>query len=372
MKRLASLAAFVAIAASWAAAQTAPAPPRKSAGPATAAAATPSYKDLKYPALRPIAIPALDPVTLPNGMRLYLVEDHDWPAIHGLALVRTGNLFDPADRVGLAALTGQAMRTGGGGARSIEQIDERLENLAGTVDCNIGETSGVVAFTALKENAGEVLSIFKDVMTGPAFRQDRIDRAKQLLRNTIAHRNDAPAAILRREFTNIVYGKDTPYGWPLEYAHIERITRGDLVNFHRRYFFPGNVMLAMWGDFDKAEMQARIEKLFADWTVEQAAVPPFPKVGGAPAPGTFLARISDPQQSWFAVGQLGGELRDKDYAALELMADILGGGENGRLYQRVGAKGDASNIRRDGGRNSTIRDCFRFPPAPRPSKRWRR
>ena len=305
-------------------------------------------------------------------MRLYLVEDHDWPAIHGLALVRTGNLFDPADRVGLAALTGQVMRTGGGGARSVEQIDERLENLGGTVDCSIGETSGVVAFTALKENADEVLSIFKDVMTAPAFRQDRIDRAKQLLRNSIAHRNDAPAAILRREFTNIVYGKDTPYGWPLEYAHLERVTRGDLGNFHRRYFFPRNVMLAVWGDFDKAQMQARIEKLFADWTVEQAAVPPFPKVGGAPAPGTFLARISDPQQSWFAMGQLGGELRDKDYAALELMADILGGARTAGCTSGSARRATHRTSRRDGGRNSTIRDCFRFPPAPRPSKRWRR
>ena len=60
------------------------------------AIALPSYKDLKYAPLPPLKIP--DPVTftLPNGMRVYLLEDHELPVISGSALIRTGNLFDPA------------------------------------------------------------------------------------------------------------------------------------------------------------------------------------------------------------------------------------------------------------------------------------
>src|SRR5579872_3459654 len=73
----------------------------------------PSYKDLKYPALRPIQTPKVDTFTLPNGMKLYLLEDHELPVVNGYALVRTGNLFDPPDRVGLATLTGSVMRSGG-------------------------------------------------------------------------------------------------------------------------------------------------------------------------------------------------------------------------------------------------------------------
>jgi len=52
-------------------------------------------------------------VTLPNGMKLYLLEDHELPVVRGLALVRTGNLFDPADKVGLATVTGETIRSGG-------------------------------------------------------------------------------------------------------------------------------------------------------------------------------------------------------------------------------------------------------------------
>src|SRR5262249_48996881 len=72
-----------------------------------------SYKDLKFPPLRKIEIPEVERVTLPNGMKLYLLEDRELPVISGLALVRTGNLFDPKDKIGLATMTGMVMRTGG-------------------------------------------------------------------------------------------------------------------------------------------------------------------------------------------------------------------------------------------------------------------
>src|SRR5262249_48354817 len=52
----------------------------------------PSYKNLAYPPLRPIQIPKVDTFTLSNGMKVYLLEDHELPTINGTALVRTGNL----------------------------------------------------------------------------------------------------------------------------------------------------------------------------------------------------------------------------------------------------------------------------------------
>jgi len=137
------------------------------------------------------------------------------------------------------------------------------------------------------------------------------------------------------EFTNTVYGKNTPYGWEEEYDTIDRVTRADLASFYRRYFFPANTMLAVWGDFSASEMKVRLEKLFADWTVEQPPVPAFPPVSAKPAVGTYLASKSDVTQTFFSMGQLGGLLKDKDYPALEIMADILGGGFQSRLFRRV-------------------------------------
>ncbi len=325
-----------------------PAPQRPAARPASA----PSYKDLRYPPLGAIAIPKVETFSLANGMKLYLLEDHELPVVNGLALVRTGNLFDPPDKVGLATITGMAMRTGGTRDRTGEQFDEQLENIAAGVESGIGETSGSVSFTALKENAAEVLGLFKDLLTAPEFRPEKITLAKTMVRSSIARRNDNPSGIRGREFTNIVYGRNTPYGWDEEYATVDRISRADLQSFHRRYFFPKNTLLAVWGDFDTVAMKAAIEKLFADWTVEQPPVPPFPPVVDPAARGTYLAVKKEVTQTFFAIGHLGGEFRDKDYPALVILSDILGGGFHSRLFRRVRTKmGDAYDISADWGGN---------------------
>ncbi|MBZ5617970.1 MAG: insulinase family protein [Acidobacteriia bacterium] len=318
--------------------------------PAAAKPSAPSYKDLKYPPLRPIQIPTVDTFTLPNGMKLYLLEDHELPIVNGTALVRTGNLYDPPDKIGLATLTGMVMRTGGTKSKTGEQLDEQLENLAASVESSIGESSGSVGFSALKENTGDVLAAFKDVVANPEFRQEKLDLAKSQLRSGISRRNDDAQGIAQREFTNTVYGKDTPYGWQDEYATIDRINRSDLQGFYKRYFFPANVMLAVRGDFNAAEMKAQIEKLFADWTVTGEPVPEFPKVGPAPPGGTYLAVKQEVTQTFFAIGQRGGVLKDKDYPALEIMGDILGGGFQSRLVERVRTKmGNAYDISADWG-----------------------
>ena len=54
----------------------------------------------------------------------------------------------------------------------------------------MGETSATVSFSALKETADTALQIFKDVLTDPGFRQDKIDLALSQARSGIARRND--------------------------------------------------------------------------------------------------------------------------------------------------------------------------------------
>ena len=320
--------------------------------PRTARPAVPSVKGLKFPPLGAIHIPDVATVTLPNGMKLFLLEDHELPVINGAARIRTGNLFDPPEKIGLATVTGIVMRTGGTAAKTGDQLDEELENIAASVESQIGETSASVGFSALKENTDEVLAAFHDVLTAPEFRQPRIDLAKSQLRSSIARRNDDAHGIAQREFGNLVYGKDTPYGWQIEYATLDNIQRQDLLDFYRRYYFPANVMLAVWGDFNTAEMQAKIEKLFAGWTATQPPIPAFPKVRERPAAGLYLAVKTDVAQTFFAMGHLGGDLRDKDYPALEVMSDILGGGFRSRLFQRVRTRmGDAYDIGASWGAN---------------------
>jgi zinc protease len=305
----------------------------------------PSYKQLKYPPLRPVTIPTPVQATLSNGMHVLLLEDHELPLVSGLALVRTGNLFDPTGKHGLSELMAEVMRSGGTKAKTGDQLDVELEDVAGSVESDMGESNASVSFSSLKESQDKVLGIFKNVLTQPEFRQNKLDLALDQSRSAIARRNDDAGSIPDRELASIVYGRDTPYGWQVEYADLDNIHRQDLIDFYHRYYFPKNITVAVYGDFNSAEMQSKLEKLFADWKVEQPPVPPFPAVTAKPAPGIYLAEKDDVTQTFFSIGELGGTFRDPDYAALQVAAHILGQGFSSRLVQEIRTRlGYAYNI----------------------------
>ncbi len=184
--------------------------------------ALPSYKDLKFAPLPPVKIPEPEIFTLPNGMQVYMLEYHELPLVHGTAIIRTGNLFDPPDKRGVADLTGSVLRSGGTKDKTGDQIDVELENIAASVESGIGESSGSLSFNCLTENTDEVMRVFHDLMTSPEFRQDKVDLAKTQMRSAISRRNDDAGGIGSREFTNIIYGRDTPFGWDINYEHINR------------------------------------------------------------------------------------------------------------------------------------------------------
>jgi predicted Zn-dependent peptidase len=298
----------------------------------------PTYKTLKYPPLPQVKIPEPAEFTLANGMRVLLLEDHELPLVRGVAMVRTGNVFDPPEKRGLSQVMADVMRAGGTKSKTGDQIDEELENIAGSVEGGMDETSASVSFSGLKETADQVLAVFKDVLTNPEFRQDKLDLSLTQYRSAIARRNDDAGDIPGRELSRILYGPDTPYGWQPEYEHLARIHREDLIAFYQRFYFPKNIMLAVYGDFTASVMRDKLEKLFADWNVEQPPAPPVPAVTTKSAPGVYFAPKDDVTQTFFSIGHLGGTLRDPDYPALEVAANILGEGFSSRLISQIRTK----------------------------------
>ncbi|HEY2844258.1 MAG TPA: pitrilysin family protein [Bryobacteraceae bacterium] len=298
----------------------------------------PTYNTLKYPPLPQVKIPEPAEFTLANGMRVLLLEDHELPLIRGLALIHSGNVFDPSDKRGLSQVMSDVLRSGGTKSKTGDQIDEELEDIAGSVEAGMDETSASMTFSGLKETSDQVLAVFKDVLTSPEFRQDKLDLTLTQYRTAIARRNDDAGDIPGRELARVLYGPETPYGWQPEYADLARIHREDLIAFYQRFYFPKNITLAIYGDFATADMRAKLEKLFADWKVEQPPAPPLPAVTAKPAPGIYFAPKDDVTQTFFSIGHLGGTLRDPDYAALEVATNILGEGFSSRLISQIRTK----------------------------------
>lgn len=292
------------------------------------------YSELKLPPLPAVKVPKYTHFVLDNGMVVYLMEDHELPLVSGTALIRTGDRLEPAEKVGLAGLTGTVMRTGGTRQHSGDQLNQLLEAKAAAVETAIGESSGSASFNALSEDLEMVFGLFAEVLREPVFAQDQLDLAKTQWRGQIARRNDNPNEITGREFQKLIYGNDSPYGRTVEYETLNNIAREDLVSFYQQYFYPNNTILGIVGDFDSVKMRSLIGAKLGSWETTRLSAPQLPSVSQAKQDGIFFVNQPQLTQSNIQIGHLGGEFDSPDYPALDVMTGVLNG-FGGRLFNEV-------------------------------------
>jgi zinc protease len=294
------------------------------------------HTQIQYPQLNPIRIPEVEKYTLANGLTVFLVEDHELPLVRAQAIIRTGGRLEPIEKAGLADIMATVMRSGGSKSRPGDDIDNELDRLGASMETGMGGGSGSASLFALREDFDKVFAVMADILRDPAFPEDKIELAKIDVRDSVARRNDQPTGIASRERRRLLYGKESPYARQTEYTTIDAINRDDLIAFHKQYYQPENVILGVWGDFTKADMKARIEKVFGTWPKGGRPKPAAPPVDRAAAkPGVYAINKADVNQSSVSVGLLVGKISDPDHFALTVMNEILGGGFGSRITDEV-------------------------------------
>lgn len=292
---------------------------------------------LDYPALRDVEIPEPTRVELDNGLTVYLIEDRELPTVNASVLIGGGSAYDPATHVGLAALTGQVMRTGGTESMTPDEVNQALENIGASIETQFGSTTGSAFMSTLVEHTDEVLPLFVDVLQNPAFAEEKVELAKSQQKAAISRRNDDPQQIAFREFAKLLYGEDSPYARHPEYYTIDRVTREEMVGFHERFVQPENMIVSVWGDFDTDEMVGRIERAFGSW--ERPAnfdAPSLPQATAEREAGVHLIEKEDVTQSTILMGHLGELTRENpDYFPVIVMNEVLSGGFTSRLFKNV-------------------------------------
>jgi zinc protease len=301
---------------------------------AAASAQVTSVDEIKTPPLRKFENVQPKRIALPNGMVIFLQEDHELPLIRGRATIRGGNRDVPADKAGLLGIYGGAWRTGGTASKTGDQLDEFLDARAARVETGGSTDSMTVSLDVLKADFDTVFPIFVEILRKPEFRQDKIDLAKTQANTGISRRNDEPGGILGRETQKLGYGVDSPYARQPEYATIASITRDDLLAFHARTVHPNNIILSFIGDFDSAQLEKKLRDTFGSWARGPQVAKPTTAMSGA-KPGVYFVAKDDVTQANIAMVHPGIERNNPDYYALNVMNEIFGGGFSGRLMQTL-------------------------------------
>jgi zinc protease len=293
-----------------------------------------NWKDIKIPPLPAFHPPQPKRIVLPNGMVVFLQEDHELPLIDGVARIRGGGRSVPANKTGLMDIYGEVWRTGGTKSQTGDQLDDYLEQRAAHVETGGGIDSTTISWSCLKGDLDDVFKVFVDLLQNPEFRADKIEIAQKGMYDSISRRNDQPDAIAGREAAKLAYGATNPYARVPEYATVAAIKRQDLVEWHHNYVHPNNIILGVVGDFDSAAMEARLRQVFGSWAKGPAAKDP--ELNFTPAkPGNYLVEKTDVNQSNIYMVGLGTTRKNPDYFAISVFNEAFGGGFSSRLFSDI-------------------------------------
>jgi zinc protease len=295
------------------------------------------WKKIQAPPLHAFHPPVPARIELPNGMIIFLLEDHELPLVTGTAEIRGGSIDEAAGKIGLVNLYGQAWRTGGTKDQTGDQLDDFLEARAAKVETEGGLDSTTISWDCLKGNLDDVFKVFVSVMREPEFREDKIAIAKRQMDTSISRRNDNPFGIAGREAAAIVYGTDSPYARVPEYATVGAVTREDLIAWHDRYVHPNNIILGVNGDFDSKAMEARLRAAFESWPKGPALTKEQLSFHG-PKPGVYFIQKQDVTVSSVQMLDLGTTRDNPDYYAIEVFNEFFGGSFSSRLFSNVRSK----------------------------------
>ena len=279
-------------------------------------------------------IPAASQRTLANGVRVIVAPNRALPLISADFRIASGGSSDPANRAGLASMTGDLL-TRGTTTRSAVEIASQIESLGASIGSGAGVDSSAVSLQTRSDRVQEAFTVFADVARNPAFADEELDRAKAQALDNLQVALSQPGSIGGFAMTRAIYGT-APYGAIASPTSIGAITHDDMANFHRTYWRPDNAVLVITGDVSAEEGFALAERYFGDWARPSAPLPARPDATAYAAPSrTIVVDLPDTGQAAVSMGLRGVARTDADYFPLLVANNVLGGGYSARLNTEI-------------------------------------
>jgi zinc protease len=283
-------------------------------------------------AAREVKFPPYEVRTLANGLQVVVVLHHEQPAVTMRLLIRAGAAQDPERKGGVAELVAHLLDQGTS-TRSAEQIAEQIDTIGGAMGTGSGTDLTYVNAVVMKDSFAVGMDLVADVARNPTFAREEIERQRERQVSSLRVSDEDPDYVASVLFDRLVYGFH-PYGLPGSGTpeSLAGLTQDDLKAFHRRFFVPNNMLLAIVGDVTGEEAFATAERVFGKWA--RAEVPPWTPID-PPQPTRRLVIVDKPDsvQTEIRVGQLAIPRKHPDFLTFDLAVKILGGEGANRLHR---------------------------------------
>ena len=214
----------------------------------------------------PAMTPAILKRQLSNGLRVWIVEQHELPVVQMSLLVLTGTDADPRGRYGIASLT-SAMLTEGAGSRSGMEIADALDALLANLSASSSVDFSSLQLYVPAARLADALPVMADVSQRPTFPRPALDALRQQRLVMLRNARDDPDAIAALAFARTIYGPSHRSAAALigTAESINGLTSEALHSFHEAAYRPGNSTLIVVGDVVSDQVLPLLETHFGKW-----------------------------------------------------------------------------------------------------------
>lgn len=280
------------------------------------------------------AAPLAHREVLPNGIRLLVAERPAIPIVVVRVSIRAGSAFDPPDAGGLANLTADLL-TRGTAKRTAPELDRAIEFVGGSLETDAGRDTATVSLAVLKKDLDLGLDLLAEVLLQPAFPEDELKRKVTDIQAAIRRSEENPESVAGRELARVLY-PGHPYARPTSgtVESVGRLTREQVVRFHRERYRPDAAAIAVVGDVTEQGVREALVRRLGAWSAPAAPLPAIPMTPAKP-PVESRKLSRELTQATVYLGGPAVRQDHPDYFPLLVANYVLGGGSASRLYTHV-------------------------------------
>jgi zinc protease len=271
-------------------------------------------------------MPAFEKYVMPNGLTVYLMEQHEIPLISVSAVIPAGAIYD-GEKHGVASFTAAGLQYGTK-SYTKAKIEEELDFIGADLNTYATkEYAGVSAKFAAKD-IDIALPILNEVMTSPTFPAVEFVKEKKRVLAGLDQAKQSPRQVMGAYWDHFIFG-DHVYGNSVSGSPVSvgKLLPLDLSAFYKANYTPDHSAIAIVGDFDTKTMKSKIDKLFGSWKKGNsaqknlAAVP----IVAPTEERILLINKEDARETTFRIGSLGIKRDNPDFIAIDVINTLFGG-----------------------------------------------
>lgn len=264
-------------------------------------------------------------VKLSNGITVLARSNFNSPSISMGGYLPAGAIFENDEKLGLADFVSTSLMRGTQN-HTFDQIYNELESVGASLGFDSGVHNTNFGGRALVEDLPLLLSLLSESLQMPTFPVDEVERLRAQLLTGLSLRAQDTSEMSSMAFEKILY-ENHPYSRPSDgYVEtVQAITRDDMEKFHRLYFGPRGMVIAIVGAIQPKQAVEAVEKFLGAWQVEgQKEAGELPSVKAIKKTIKHHHVIAEKSQSDLVIGTLAPTRKSKDFMAASLGNSVLG------------------------------------------------